>query len=48
LNLNTETGRISAKRPNLMNQPTLDKDKYKIRQAFQAEINKKLIVADYG
>ena len=48
LNLNTETGRLSARRPNLQNQPALEKDIYKIRHAFQAEKGKKLIVADYG
>ena len=48
LNLNTDTGRISARRPNLQNQPSLDKDKYKIRAAFEAEKGNKLIVADYG
>lgn len=48
LNFNTDTGRISSRRPNLQNQPSLDKDKYKIRHAFQAEKGKKLIVADYG
>lgn len=48
LNLNTDTGRLSARRPNLQNQPSLDKDKYKIRAAFHAERGKKLIVADYG
>jgi DNA polymerase-1 len=48
LNFNTDTGRISARRPNLQNQPAHDKDIYKIRYAFQAEKGKKLIVADYG
>jgi DNA polymerase I len=48
LNFNTDTGRISARRPNLQNQPSHDKDIYKIRYAFQAEKGKKLIVADYG
>lgn len=31
LNLNTETGRLSARKPNLQNQPALEKDSYKIR-----------------
>mmetsp|Transcript_15877 Transcript_15877/g.43921 ORF Transcript_15877/g.43921 Transcript_15877/m.43921 type:complete len:1174 (+) Transcript_15877:74-3595(+) len=48
LNLNTETGRLSSRRPNLQNQPALEKDKYKIRQAFQASPGNSLIVADYG
>lgn len=48
LNMNTETGRLSARKPNLQNQPALEKDVYKIRQAFQASPGNKLIVADYG
>ncbi|XP_042452291.1 DNA polymerase I A, chloroplastic-like isoform X2 [Zingiber officinale] len=48
LNINTETGRLSARRPNLQNQPALVKDTYKIRQTFIAEPGKSLIVADYG
>ncbi|XP_038973141.1 DNA polymerase I A, chloroplastic-like [Phoenix dactylifera] len=48
LNINTETGRLSARRPNLQNQPALEKDRYKIRQAFIAEPGHTLIVADYG
>jgi len=48
LNLNTETGRLSARRPNLQNQPALEKDQYKIRDAFVAEEGCALIVADYG
>ena len=48
LNLNTETGRLSARRPNLQNQPALEKDQYKIRDAFVADEGKTLIVADYG
>lgn len=48
LNINTETGRLSAKKPNAQNQPALDKDKYKIRKAFRAKAGNKLIVADYG
>jgi DNA polymerase-1 len=30
LNLNTETGRLSSRRPNLQNQPALEKDRYKV------------------
>ena len=37
MNLNTETGRLSARKPNLQNQPSGDKDIYKIRKAFVAE-----------
>jgi len=48
MNLNTETGRLSARRPNLQNQPALDKDQYKIRDAFTAGDNQMLVVADYG
>lgn len=48
LNLNTDTGRLSSRRPNLQNQPALEKDKYKIRQAFEASPGNNLIVADYG
>merc|ERR1712072_512485 len=48
LNLNTETGRLSSRRPNLQNQPALDKDQYLIRKAFKAKEGCSLIVADYG
>ena len=48
LNLNTETGRLSARSPNLQNQPALEKDQYRIRQAFTAEPGNSLVVADYG
>lgn len=48
LNLNTETGRLSARRPNLQNQPSLDKDVYRVRQSFCASPGNLLIVADYG
>jgi DNA polymerase I len=48
LNLNTETGRLSSRRPNLQNQPALEKDQYKIRDAFVAEEGNTFIVADYG
>jgi DNA polymerase-1 len=48
LNLNTETGRLSSRKPNLQNQPALEKDKYKIRKAFRSSPGNNLIVADYG
>ncbi|PSC72198.1 DNA polymerase I chloroplastic mitochondrial [Micractinium conductrix] len=50
LNINTETGRLSARRPNLQNQPALEKDRYKVRKAFRADVaaGKTLVVADYG
>ncbi|KAL0038670.1 hypothetical protein WJX79_002562 [Trebouxia sp. C0005] len=50
LNINTETGRLSARRPNLQNQPALEKDRYKVRKAFTADVSKghTLVVADYG
>lgn len=48
LNLNTETGRLSSRNPNMQNQPALEKDRYKIRKSFIASPGKKLIVADYG
>lgn len=48
LNLNTETGRLSCRRPNLQNQPALEKDRYFIRKAFRAPAGRTLVVADYG
>lgn len=48
LNLNTETGRLSSRRPNLQNQPALEKDRYQVRKAFVCERGNRLIVADYG
>lgn len=48
LNLNTETGRLSSRKPNLQNQPALEKDIYKVRDAFIAKEGCTLIVADYG
>ena len=34
LNINTETGRLSARRPNLQNQPALEKDRYQAYYIF--------------
>lgn len=48
LNINTETGRLSARRPNLQNQPALSKDIYGVRRCFRAEEGKQYVVADYG
>mmetsp|Transcript_4244 Transcript_4244/g.6316 ORF Transcript_4244/g.6316 Transcript_4244/m.6316 type:complete len:828 (-) Transcript_4244:169-2652(-) len=48
LGLNTETGRLSSRRPNLQNQPALEKDVYKIRHAFSCDPGNTLLVADYG
>ncbi|XP_059442171.1 DNA polymerase I A, chloroplastic/mitochondrial-like, partial [Corylus avellana] len=48
LNINTESGRLSTRRPNLQNLPALEKDRFKIRQAFIAAPGNSLIVADYG
>jgi DNA polymerase I len=48
LNINTETGRLSSRRPNLQNQPALEKDTYKVRKSFTCEPGNALVVADYG
>lgn len=48
LNLNTETGRLSSRNPNLQNQPALEKDVYFIRKAFMAKPGNILLVSDYG
>lgn len=37
LNLNTETGRLSARRPNLQNQPALEKDRYKVGRGINTQ-----------
>ena len=38
MNLNTETGRLSCRRPNLQNQPALEKDQYKIRVSEETAV----------
>ena len=48
LNINTETGRLSSRKPNLQNQPSLEKDVFKTRMAFEAKPGYKMIIADYG
>ena len=48
ININTETGRLSCCKPNLQNQPALEKDRFFIRKAFRAEAGRTLVVADYG
>eukprot|EP00656_Telonema_subtile_P008024 TRINITY_DN13769_c0_g3_i1.p1 TRINITY_DN13769_c0_g3~~TRINITY_DN13769_c0_g3_i1.p1 ORF type:complete len:225 (-),score=54.65 TRINITY_DN13769_c0_g3_i1:252-926(-) len=48
LNINTETGRLSSRNPNLQNQPALEKDMFKIRSAFTCSPGNTLVVADYG
>eukprot|EP01103_Thecamoeba_quadrilineata_P007290 TRINITY_DN1712_c1_g1_i1.p1 TRINITY_DN1712_c1_g1~~TRINITY_DN1712_c1_g1_i1.p1 ORF type:complete len:821 (-),score=173.14 TRINITY_DN1712_c1_g1_i1:74-2536(-) len=48
MNINTETGRLSCRRPNLQNQPALEKDRYRIRRAFTCRPGNKMIAADYG
>lgn len=46
LNINTETGRLSCRNPNLQNQPV--GCSLPIRKVFAAPPGRKLIVADYG
>eukprot|EP01012_Entosiphon_sulcatum_P021997 TRINITY_DN2688_c0_g1_i2.p1 TRINITY_DN2688_c0_g1~~TRINITY_DN2688_c0_g1_i2.p1 ORF type:complete len:321 (-),score=75.77 TRINITY_DN2688_c0_g1_i2:28-990(-) len=48
LGLNTQTGRLSSRNPNLQNQPALDKDTFRVRDAFRGEEGNVLIVADYS
>jgi DNA polymerase-1 len=48
MNLNTETGRLSARRPNLQNQPAMFKDHYRVREAFTCAPGNSLLVCDYG
>lgn len=39
LNINTETGRLSCRRPNLQNQPALEKDRYKVGLSLKNKIH---------
>ena len=48
LNIGTETGRLSSRRPNLQNQPSMERDPYRVREAFSAPEGHSFIVADYG
>ena len=48
LNIGTETGRLSSRKPNLQNQPSMERDPYRVREAFAAPAGHSLIVADYG
>ena len=48
ININTETGRLSCSKPNLQNQPAVEKDRFFIRKAFRAPAGRTLVVADYG
>lgn len=44
-NLNTETGRLSSRRPNLQNQPFAGR--FRVREAFTADVGCSLLIADY-
>jgi len=48
LTISLRTCLRSDRRPNLQNQPALEKDKYRVRDAFAAAPGRKLVVADYG
>ncbi|CAD7957605.1 unnamed protein product [Amoebophrya sp. A120] len=48
LMLDTSTGRLACRAPNLQNQPALDKDVYQIRRAVRASENKCLVVCDFS
>lgn len=45
---NTKTGRLSMSKPNGQNQPAYEKDKYGIRDAFQADRGCEFLVVDYS
>ncbi len=47
LNLNTRTGRLSCRSPNLQNQPNIN-DPYSFRKIFMAEPGNCFIISDYA
>lgn len=46
--LDTATGRLACRAPNLQNQPALERDSYRIRAAVRAEPGKCLVVCDFS
>lgn len=48
LNLNTATGRLSCREPNLQQLPAIEQDAYKIRSAVAPLEGKCFIISDYG
>lgn len=46
--LDTATGRLACRAPNLQNQPSLERDVYKVRAAVKAEPGNTLLVCDFG
>jgi len=47
-NLNTSTGRLSSRNPNLQQLPALERDRYHVRNAIKCVGFRRFIVADYG
>eukprot|EP00930_Biecheleria_cincta_P006900 TRINITY_DN1079_c0_g1_i4.p1 TRINITY_DN1079_c0_g1~~TRINITY_DN1079_c0_g1_i4.p1 ORF type:complete len:716 (+),score=152.61 TRINITY_DN1079_c0_g1_i4:1422-3569(+) len=48
LNLHTQTGRLTSRKPNLQQLPAVDKDPYQIRKAVRCLPGKSFVIADYG
>eukprot|EP00736_Rhodelphis_marinus_P005719 Rmarinus@m.17135 len=48
ININTQTGRLSSRFPNLQNIPALARDRYRVRDAFVPDVGNMFIVADYS
>eukprot|EP00392_Amoebophrya_sp_AT5.2_P007223 g7237.t1 len=48
LMLDTSTGRLACRSPNLQNQPALDKDVYQVRRAIRASPDNCLVVCDFS